>query len=267
MQAAHKPHPLGALHASTGFTLIEILVVLFLVSLLLGALLGPVSLRLEAERRQEGLEYLKTAREALIGFAMRNGRLPCPDNSGTPDGIGDGGIANNCTAVPVPLPAGCDNPSFRAGLPYADIGVPPRDPWGRPIAYHVSNAMVANARGCPGRVSETANSTSFLTLAATGALAVADRDTNKAQRTLVTSLAAVLISRGPSNDGTERAGSDELRNTTPQTTYILRPPNRVDQACSDTVVTQPSCHFDDLIEWIPTTVLQYHLVNAGRLPP
>jgi prepilin-type N-terminal cleavage/methylation domain-containing protein len=244
-----------------GFTLIELAVVLFLVALLLGGLLGPVSLRLDAERRREGIAYLEEVRAALMGFALRNGRLPCPDNDGTPDGLGNSSGNPSC---PTTIPRTCN--TYVGGLPYAQIGMPATDPWGRPLRYHVTSSFVADPRACSANIPALQNSLAHLTLAVDGGLSVSNRRANKTSFVAVQGAAAVLVSRGASDAGTARAGSDEANNLN-TTTILSRPPNRVDQACSDTDVNQPSCHFDDLVVWIPATVLQYQLVTGGRLPP
>ena len=63
---------------STGFSLVELAMVLFIVSLLIGGLMMPLSAQHEIHGRQETDKALTNIREALIGFAIVNGRLPCP---------------------------------------------------------------------------------------------------------------------------------------------------------------------------------------------
>jgi len=63
--------------ACRGFTLVELAMVLFIVSLLLGGLLVPLATQIEARQRSDAEEQLERIREALIGFAIINGRFPC----------------------------------------------------------------------------------------------------------------------------------------------------------------------------------------------
>lgn len=117
-----------------GFTLIEMAVVLVIVGLMLGGLLMPLSTQMENDRRKETAATLESIREALIGYAIINRKLPCPDYILPRDGIGDcGGGAPNGTP---------------SGLPYADLGVSSVDAWGNPLSYAVSNTfttLISNA--------------------------------------------------------------------------------------------------------------------------
>lgn len=85
---------MSARPAQTGFTLVEMAIVLAVVALLLGGILGPLATQREHKKRAENLELLTLAREALIGFAVVNGRLPCPDQLTPFDGTEDS-CANN----------------------------------------------------------------------------------------------------------------------------------------------------------------------------
>ncbi len=60
-----------------GFSLVELAMVLFIVSLLLGGLLMPLSSQLEAKKRNDAMDQLERIKDALIGYAIINGRLPC----------------------------------------------------------------------------------------------------------------------------------------------------------------------------------------------
>jgi len=62
----------------SGFSLIELAIGLVIVATLLSALLVPLATQMDQRRVGETQKQLETAREALIGFAIANGRLPCP---------------------------------------------------------------------------------------------------------------------------------------------------------------------------------------------
>lgn len=66
-----------------GFSIIELAVVIVILSLLLGAVLVPLNTQLDRNRVVENTERIALAREALIGYAIAHGRLPCPDDPAT----------------------------------------------------------------------------------------------------------------------------------------------------------------------------------------
>jgi prepilin-type N-terminal cleavage/methylation domain-containing protein len=78
-----------------GFSLLEMAVVLAIVGLI-GALLWQLLPRLQATANPEPAPVveLRTATDAVLGFALAQSRLPCPDTDG--DGLEDcGSVANN----------------------------------------------------------------------------------------------------------------------------------------------------------------------------
>ena len=103
-----------------GFTLIEMAVVLVIVGLLLGGMLVPLAAQMETDRRKETAATLESIREALIGYAVINGRLPCQDTNG--DGLPGPGACNTGA-----------NQRNVGGLPYATLGVSRTDAWGNII--------------------------------------------------------------------------------------------------------------------------------------
>jgi prepilin-type N-terminal cleavage/methylation domain-containing protein len=117
----------------TGFTLIEVAIVLIIVSILLGYTVALFP------RQQELKQYRAVERQmdeviaAVIGFAQVNGRLPCPavPNSGGVEDI-NGGVG--CTQYGGFVPV---NTLGLSGRLNADSLL--QDPWGNPYRYYVTN--------------------------------------------------------------------------------------------------------------------------------
>jgi len=61
-----------------GFTLVELAVVVLVVTLLLGSLLIPLATQVEQRNVSETQKRLQEVKEALIAYAIANGRFPCP---------------------------------------------------------------------------------------------------------------------------------------------------------------------------------------------
>ena len=61
---------------SPGFSLIELAIVMFIVSIILGGLLTPLSTRLESQNRKQTTTMLAEIKESLMGYAIINGHLP-----------------------------------------------------------------------------------------------------------------------------------------------------------------------------------------------
>ncbi|HUW25479.1 MAG TPA: prepilin-type N-terminal cleavage/methylation domain-containing protein [Gallionella sp.] len=73
-----KPIPVTGHSYQPGFTLVEMAIVLAIVGLLLGGLIPTLSAQMESQRINETRKQLDEIQQALMGFAIINGRLPCP---------------------------------------------------------------------------------------------------------------------------------------------------------------------------------------------
>ena len=61
-----------------GFSLIEMAVVMIILAMLLGGLVAPLTAQIDQRNMNETRQSLAEIKEALIGFAVTSGRLPCP---------------------------------------------------------------------------------------------------------------------------------------------------------------------------------------------
>jgi len=230
-----------------GFTLIELAVVILVITLLLGSLLVPLATQVEQRRFSEAEKQLEDTREAMIGFAMINGRLPRPANSAT-----DGTEKVTCSGSVV---------ACTGFVPWSTLGLPRLDPWGKQLRYSVnpnfadspftfSTPLTYHKRVCP--------SASGCTPA------------------VVNDVPAVILSHGPNNwgyrdDGGEvgdasSTNSDEDAN---DAKFKCAAPADCTDFVSRTISknpTAPGGEFDDLVTWISNSLLFNRMVAAGRLP-
>lgn len=219
-----------------GFTLAELAIVIVIVTLLLGGLAVPLLTRMEQRNVQRTRTDLEEIKEALIGFAILNGRLPSPAGSAS-NGAESGACATHaaCTGF----------------VPWVTLGTPKLDAWGKIYRYSVTPGF-----------------TSTFTLTTTASKTVRTRDTTGALINLATQLPAVILSYGRQGYGHDEAGSalpdraqanaDEDSNSTATQDFLSR------------TVTENSAvsggAFDDQVLWVPASVLFNRLVSAGRLP-
>src|SRR5256885_708414 len=127
---------------SNGFSLVEVAVAVSIVALLIAGALIPLSTQMDVRNVADTRRSMESIREAVIGFAQANGRLPCPADGTIPAGGNDASGrpagAEQLTPVTLPPPstAACTN-SFGV-VPWTTLGVPETDGWGRRFSYWVS---------------------------------------------------------------------------------------------------------------------------------
>lgn len=173
-----------------GFTLVEIAIVLVIVALLLGGLLPVISSQVEQQRRNETRKYLNEVRDALLGYAIANKRLPCPDSNG--DGMAE---------------ATCTTAASQVGtLPYKDLGVTDKDAYGAVLVYAVTK--------------EFADSATPFTLNSAGTLVVCPSAATCPATYLTNNAVAVIVSRGA--NWATASSTDETENTNGDTRFVSR---------------------------------------------
>ncbi|MDA0823694.1 MAG: prepilin-type N-terminal cleavage/methylation domain-containing protein [Proteobacteria bacterium] len=273
-----------------GFTLVEMAVVLFIFGLLIAGVIGPLETQLEARDRNSTIATMNEVIEALYGYAITHGRLPCPDTDG--DGLPD---MTNEPYDPSDVDTGaCDGDTFNDGegfLPWAELGVAQGDAWGNRFRYRVTwpNFTWPDHRDPPGlpsdRVCDGDIDPEEFDLCASGNLLVQTRGDNpgaggiqgKFLSTLANNLPAILLSHGrngfgaTSTDGAARplpaSGTDEAENADGDTTFISRRYSGDNATCADNLAEASAlCAFDDIVMWISPSLLNNRMVVAGRLP-
>ena len=215
-----------------GFTLVEMAVVLVIMGLLLGGILMPLATQMEQRRIQETRQAMDQIKEALLGFAIVNGRFPCPARPATATGTSFGGFSAG--------EADCANAV--GVLPWATLGLPETDAWGRRYSY---------------RVSLNNDFTTPFGLASVGDMTVLD---TLSGQPIATQVPVIIVSHGNNGfnawlpSGVQMAAStdgDENANDMADTTFVNK---------------TPTAAYDDLVAWIPSGVLINRMVAAGTLP-
>jgi prepilin-type N-terminal cleavage/methylation domain-containing protein len=115
---------------SKGFSLVELAVAVAIIALLLAGALIPLSTQIEVRNVADTQRTMESIREAIIGFAQANGRLPCPADGSIAAGAPNAGIepplvANSC---PTANSASCTAINGAA----VPCWVVPGRLWGRP---------------------------------------------------------------------------------------------------------------------------------------
>ena len=245
---------------SRGFTLIELMVAMLVLTVLASGLAVPLAAQLNARRTDEVRRRMDEVRDALLGFAAAQGRLPCPAlASGGEESFAPGGDAAN---------GECAN--FGAGfVPGATLGIASpgsegfvRDPWDGRLRY----AVASNAVNGIARPFTRANGTASATLPALGAasrfLVVCSSGSGAtgsgcgaASMQLTRRAVFVLVSTGPNGLRPPAAASDEARNQDGNSVFVAREPG-----------LDAGGEFDDLVTWVSLPLLVHRLLAAGRLP-
>jgi prepilin-type N-terminal cleavage/methylation domain-containing protein len=269
----------------SGFTLIELAIVLVVVALLLGGLLVPLTMQIEQQKIRETQRAMEEIKEALIGYAIANNRLPCPDsdldgleNPPTPTVTPNTPVAGQTTKTFSCL-------VFEGGLPYQTLGVSREDGWNNRFRYRVTPAFTQRTIVTDDATGNVLSSTAFA-LSTPGNISVLSRGDNPATSptieskfllTLAANAPAVIISHGKNGYGATSSyglpqtpvpasNADEATNVGTGTSKITRSPTAYQATCSDTDESKPFCEFDDLVTWLSPNILFNRMVAAGRLP-
>lgn len=260
-----------------GFSLIELSIVLVVVGLLIGSMVNGFTVYTQNRRIQEAQRDLRNIHDALIGFAIQNGRLPCPDADGiNVPGFGTEnrqGPNNECTA-PVGGPAGA---LVATGfLPFVDLGISGvvEDPWGFPYAYAVVRSFADDVDGtpdspqCPAAFPDTPG-VSFETCAL-GQMVIHDRGglapgncNLPACLVVAQNIVAVFYSYGEVAFGAFSVHEQE--NIAAAFGGPLSDPDNLVYVSRQYGREGPN-RFDDQIMWIPSSILVNRMIQAGRLP-
>lgn len=245
-------HARTAIHKKqTGFTLVEIAVVLVIVGLLVGSFIGTFADRIDSTRRDNTQKELEEIKQVLMAYAYSRTPpyLPCPDTDVPPDGL-ENRVGANCTAA-----------GATGVFPWREVGIGNEDAWGARYGYWVSSDY---------------NNTSGFLLTSTdngGVNSAIQTRVGNANANIVQNAVAVVFSHGKnglggiSSDGVNRppvpavgnGHDDENENIDNDLNFISRSPSEEGSVAVGGV-------YDDILVWISSYEIKAKMVEAGALP-
>ena len=245
-------------HTESGFTLIELAIVLVIIGVLIGSFLGTLGSRIDTTRRAEAQTDLENIKRALLGYALSPGGpyLPCPCETNCD--VAGGGLEEGRTGGACGAGAAVGDLGY---LPWGTLGLKPSDSWNTLYRYWVDRDFSDDGTG-PGSVFD---------LDAVGSGQVRTRSPDGTTTPLVASnVVAVVLTHGKNGygglgvDGSARpaipAGNvDEEDNRDTNSQFVSRTP-------SPAGATTAGGEFDDIVVWISDYEIRARMVDAGRLP-
>lgn len=279
-----------------GFTLIELAIVLVIMTILIGGLAMPLSAQIQARRIAETKKTLEEAREAIIGYAMRNRtnatcKCTYSANPGNPPIVTAApaacmsfcpvAVAGDDVEKTITVSTGhrlpCPNvngdgtePARDAGrcpepegfFPWVTLGTANQDAWGNRLRYAVTDAF--------------SNSTGFSN-SDEGDLKVCDSSANAGTSDCTTGNVAdkvpvVVLSHGPNGWGALNVsgktlalvgGNGEKENYNTDAEFVSSPPYKPANGSA----AEQAKEFDDLVVWISDGLLKSRVCPSGGCPP
>jgi prepilin-type N-terminal cleavage/methylation domain-containing protein len=265
--------------SGTGFTLVEMAVVLAIVGLLLGSLMYTLSAQTDQRNFEETRRRIEQARELVLAYALVKGQLPCPARSNSAGvEVRDAATRRCVDGAAVedyyggPLAGGAVGgflPASTIGYGQVDSSGFAVDAWQNRIRYAVAKSlaastcsgtptnphwvnainMKANGIACqPGDLVVCKSATGITPFACGGA----------ANQIMSQSLVvAVVYSTGKNGATSDASRVDEAANLDGNPVFVYHAPAPSSGAGGE---------FDDQFTWITVGELYGKLIAAGVLP-
>lgn len=258
---------------AAGFTLIELAVAMVVLALLLGGIAMPLAAQTDLRARRDTTRAMTDIRDALIGFAVVHGRLPCPAVA-TLDGGANGaggearaGSACACasTASDVATQGGTacadgnGQNTVSGVLPWAALGLPETDAWGYRYTYRIGTMFGRD----PVQTEFGGTCSPSIAPARAGfALCTPSAITVKAEtggtRLVSDGVPAIVVSHGRNGLGAFTRDGNRIP-------LVGATTDENENANGDAIFVSNVTN-DDLVVWLPAPILMERMLAAGLLP-
>ena len=243
-----------------GFSLVEMAVVLVIVGLLIGGLLAPLANQIDARNFADTQKRIESSREELLGFAISNGRLPCPASS-TSNGDESPSGGGTCTNY------------YDGYLPAKALGVQQVDSSGYAVDAYNNRIRYVLAQTITGGCATTPAFSVYANIKSNGLQCLPNdlvickssqasgfnSTACGANNSLVDvkTVVAIIFAQGKNAATSDSTRFDELANTDANATFVYHSP---------TPSGATGGEFDDQMVWISAGLLYGRMVSAGLMP-
>jgi len=243
----------------SGFTLAELAIVMLVFSILLGGMFVSITTQMDLRNISDTRKSMDQAREALIGFAVAHGYLPCPasatsNSANTPTGNGTETtrVAGNCTV-------------FDGYLPAVTLSITPTDAQGFLVDSYGTRVRYAITSDTQFTTTNTANQIKQVGIAAMNpnvavcstSTGISATDCSGTSTRLTNTAVAVLYSLGKNGRlPTGGTGADEAKNLDGNRSFVYH---------DLTDSSSANGEFDDLLTWLSPNILYNRLIAAGAI--
>lgn len=248
------------MRSNTGFTLVEIAIVLVIVGLMLAGGLSFFTAQVGSQRMSEGRAQLAEIKESLLGFVVQRGYFPCPANPAVTSMVEDRAANGQCNRA-------------EGTIPGATLGlIKSTDPYGQPFTYRVTLAFADNGPASVPPASTDSNQTlggscpggavaplgmSFM-LCSLGDISLLATSGGTGLAFGLVSVVVMHFRHGPPNGA--GGSADEQENTNHDAVFISK--SRVDGDPDASV----NVEYDDVTDAISPALLANRMLLAGKLP-
>ena len=211
----YNPAPMRRRSHSTGFTLVEMAVVVTLIGILMALGLATATSVMESSQRATTKDRQDYVRDAFLAYFTVNHRFPCPDNGSNVGNTGRDGVEDRAAGGATPtVTVGCT--TALGTVPYQTLGIAREkalDAYGNFITYRLDTTpprnwhLTATFQLPPGTPRVPCTPVAALSVYSTPVTVQTP------------SAAVVLVSHGPNGRGAWNQGANNAsRNALPTTT-------------------------------------------------